>query len=67
VVLRRAIACYGQTMAQKFSEPRDHGRRETRAESERRSAKLLAAQVMALAAIELLFDDDEDDSSDPTS
>jgi hypothetical protein len=53
-------------MAQKFSEPREHSRRETRADSERRSAKLLAAQVMALAAIELLFDD-EDEPSDRTS
>ena len=60
-----AGTCYGQNMAQKFSEPRDHPRRETRAESERRSAKLLAAQVMALAAITLLFDDEDD--SDPPS
>jgi hypothetical protein len=47
-------------MAQKFSEPREHNRRETRAESENRAAKLLAAQVMALAAIALLFDDEDD-------
>jgi hypothetical protein len=46
-------------MAQKFNEPRDHTRRETHGESENRAAKLLAAQVMALAAIALLFDDED--------
>ena len=52
-------------MAQKFNEPREPSRRETRAESDNRAAKLLAAQVMALAAIALLFDDEDEAEPHP--
>ena len=52
-------------MIKKSSEPREKTRSETRAEFERRAGKLLAGNIIAIAAMMLLFDDDED-STEPS-
>ncbi len=49
-------------MAKKFSELRETMRSEARAESDNRAAKLLAASIMAIAGMLLVFEDDEDGS-----
>ena len=49
-------------MTKKSSESREKTRSDTRAEFERRAGKLLAGNIIVLAAMMLVFDDDEDGS-----